>query len=92
MFTCLAVSGRPTPTLEWRRKEGGRYPMNSAATFNNGIFRIPIAVQSDEGEYYCKGTNVAGMSEIRTILFVQRGKQAALVKEKKLTVDVMMSK
>ncbi|XP_034337833.2 basement membrane-specific heparan sulfate proteoglycan core protein isoform X5 [Magallana gigas] len=72
VFTCLAVSGRPTPTLEWRRKEGGRYPMNSAATFNNGVFRIPIAVQSDEGEYYCKGTNVAGMSEIRTILFVQR--------------------
>lgn len=56
------------------------------------MFRIPIAVQSDEGEYYCKGTNVAGMSEIRTILFVQRGKQAALVKEKKLTVDIMMSK
>lgn len=72
-FRCLAVSGRPTPTLEWRRK-GGRYPMNSEATFNNGVFRIPVALQSDEGEYYCKGTNVAGMSEIRTILYVQRGK------------------
>ncbi|XP_056009495.1 basement membrane-specific heparan sulfate proteoglycan core protein-like isoform X3 [Ostrea edulis] len=70
-FRCLAVSGRPTPTLEWRRK-GGRYPMNSEATFNNGVFRIPVALQSDEGEYYCKGTNVAGMSEIRTILYVQR--------------------
>nr|XP_022341960.1 basement membrane-specific heparan sulfate proteoglycan core protein-like isoform X4 [Crassostrea virginica] len=71
-FRCIAVAGRPAPTLEWRRKEGGRYPMNTEATFNNGLFTIPRALQSDEGEYYCKGTNVAGMSEIRTILFVQR--------------------
>lgn len=51
--------------------------MNTEATFNNGLFTIPRALQSDEGEYYCKGTNVAGMSEIRTILFVQRGDYTA---------------
>ncbi|XP_061163155.1 basement membrane-specific heparan sulfate proteoglycan core protein-like [Saccostrea echinata] len=70
-FRCLATAGRPTPTLEWRRKEG-RYPMSQNAVLNNGVFRLPRAEMTDEGEYYCKGTNVAGMSEIRTILYVQR--------------------
>lgn len=44
--------------------------MNLVVIFNNGVFRIFIVVQLDEGEYYCKGINVVGMFEIRIILFV----------------------
>ncbi|XP_069115040.1 basement membrane-specific heparan sulfate proteoglycan core protein-like isoform X2 [Argopecten irradians] len=67
-FRCVAT-GTPVPTIEWRRGNGR---LSSSATINNGVLRIPNVQPSDEAEYFCKATNVAGTNEIKTILYVTR--------------------
>ncbi|KAL5013502.1 hypothetical protein ScPMuIL_007772 [Solemya velum] len=71
-FHCIAT-GSPTPTLEWQRKDS--QPLSARASFENGYFRIPAATHYDQAEYFCRATNAAGTSEIRTILYVERGPQ-----------------
>ncbi|KAK3104524.1 hypothetical protein FSP39_004009 [Pinctada imbricata] len=68
-FRCIA-NGRPTPVVEWRRSSGR---INPQATISNGVLRIPFALRSDEAQYFCKATNVAGTNEVRTILYVTEG-------------------
>ncbi|XP_021372607.1 basement membrane-specific heparan sulfate proteoglycan core protein-like isoform X2 [Mizuhopecten yessoensis] len=68
-FRCLAT-GTPVPTIEWRR--GGTGRLSSSATISGGLLRISNIQPSDEAEYFCKATNVAGSSEIKTILYVTR--------------------
>ena len=67
-FRCIA-SGTPAPTVEWYRRTG---TINPNAVISGGLFRIPIVQRSDESEYYCKASNVAGSTEIRTILYVTK--------------------
>ena len=69
-FRCIAT-GRPAPTVEWYRKNG---PMNSNAVISGGVLRIPITTRNDEAEYFCKATNNAGVTEVRTILYVTKSK------------------
>ena len=72
-FNCLAT-GSPQPTVEWYR--GGNRPLNpEATTTSDGLFTIPRARPEDESDYYCKATNEAGTTELRTILYVTRGMQ-----------------
>ncbi|XP_067659130.1 basement membrane-specific heparan sulfate proteoglycan core protein-like isoform X2 [Haliotis asinina] len=66
-FRCIAESSPPS-TIVWTRGESG--PLPDYATVENGVFRIPSVRKSDEAEYYCKATNPAGMSTVRTILYV----------------------
>ncbi|XP_060073482.1 basement membrane-specific heparan sulfate proteoglycan core protein-like [Ylistrum balloti] len=71
-FRCVAT-GTPVPTIEWRRGGNGR--LSSSATISNGLLRISNVQPSDEAEYFCKATNVAGTNEIKTILYVTRREQ-----------------
>jgi dystroglycan 1 len=73
-FRCIA-SGTPAPTIEWYRRTG---TINPNAVISGGLFRIPIVQRSDESEYYCKASNVAGSTEIRTILYVTKSKKPLL--------------
>lgn len=67
-FTCSAT-GSPPPLLEWTGGRGGQLPEGSS--FSNGVFRIPSARRTHEGEYYCTATNPSGREQVRTILFVK---------------------
>ncbi|XP_076086554.1 basement membrane-specific heparan sulfate proteoglycan core protein-like isoform X4 [Mytilus galloprovincialis] len=66
-FRCV-TTGRPAPTVEWRRGTG---TMNPSAVISGGVLRIPAALRSDEAQYFCKASNVAGTTEVRTILYVK---------------------
>ncbi|XP_048238836.1 basement membrane-specific heparan sulfate proteoglycan core protein-like isoform X2 [Haliotis rufescens] len=66
-FRCIAESSPPS-TIVWTRGESG--PLPDYATVENGVFRIASVRKSDEAEYYCKASNPAGMSTVRTILYV----------------------
>ncbi|XP_031342212.1 basement membrane-specific heparan sulfate proteoglycan core protein isoform X8 [Photinus pyralis] len=55
---CVA-RGNPAPSLQWRRVD--RPQMNERHSFINGVFRIPYAQKSDEGQYECVATNSAGV-------------------------------
>ena len=71
-FNCI-TTGIPPPTVEWYR--GGNRQLNPEATVtSDGVFTIPRARPDDEADYYCKATNEAGTTELRTILYVTRGK------------------
>ena len=74
-FTCI-VTGTPTPTIEWYRGSGEINP--EATITSDGVFTIPRVSPSDESDYYCKATNDAGTTEVRTILYVKRGKTILL--------------
>ena len=64
--------------MEWYR--GGNRPLNpEATTTSDGLFTIPRARPEDESDYYCKATNEAGTTELRTILYVTRGTIAAYI-------------
>ncbi|XP_063409056.1 basement membrane-specific heparan sulfate proteoglycan core protein-like [Mytilus trossulus] len=66
-FRCIAT-GRPTPTVEWRRGTG---TMNPSAVISGGVLKIPAALRSDEAQYFCQAINVAGSTLDRTILYVK---------------------
>ncbi|XP_063410398.1 hemicentin-1-like [Mytilus trossulus] len=66
-FRCIAT-GRPTPTVEWRRGTG---TMNPSAVISGGVLKIPAALRSDEAQYLCQAINVAGSTLDRTILYVK---------------------
>ncbi|KAF5283747.1 hypothetical protein FQR65_LT02641 [Abscondita terminalis] len=55
---CVAT-GNPTPTLEWMRVD--RRQLNPRHSFANGVFRIPFAQKSDEGQYECVARNSEGV-------------------------------
>ncbi|XP_014662216.1 PREDICTED: basement membrane-specific heparan sulfate proteoglycan core protein-like [Priapulus caudatus] len=86
-FQCIA-EGSPQPTLEWT---GGRNKeLNPESSFVNGVFRIPRARAEDEATYYCKGTNPAGSSDVRTVLFVKHEVGVPVVTTNVQTVEVMV--
>ncbi|XP_064610527.1 LOW QUALITY PROTEIN: basement membrane-specific heparan sulfate proteoglycan core protein-like [Liolophura sinensis] len=66
-FRCIAT-GSPQPTVEWSK--GGTGQLTPGATFDGGVFRIASVTRADEAEYYCKATNTAGTTTVRTILYV----------------------
>lgn len=70
-FRCIAT-GSPQPTVEWSK--GGTGQLTPGATFDGGVFRIASVTRADEAEYYCKATNTAGTTTVRTILYVTGGK------------------
>ncbi|CAG2244995.1 Laminin subunit alpha,Basement membrane proteoglycan,Basement membrane-specific heparan sulfate proteoglycan core protein [Mytilus edulis] len=69
-FRCV-TTGRPAPTVEWRRGTG---TMNPSAVISGDVLRISAALRSDEAQYFCKASNVAGTTEVRTILYVKSSK------------------
>ncbi|XP_070207543.1 basement membrane-specific heparan sulfate proteoglycan core protein-like isoform X4 [Littorina saxatilis] len=68
-FRCIA-EGTPAPTIRWTRGPDG--PLPDYATVQDGVFRIANIRKSDEAEYYCTATNIAGTSSTRTIVYVTR--------------------
>ncbi|VDI13303.1 heparan sulfate proteoglycan 2 (perlecan) [Mytilus galloprovincialis] len=66
-FRCV-TTGRPAPTVEWRRGTGS---MNPSAVVSGGLLRIQATLRSDEAQYFCKASNVAGTTEVKTILYVK---------------------
>lgn len=69
VFRCLA-DGSPQPTVQWSSGRNNAI-VNPEATFIDGVFRIPAARKSDEGEYFCTASNSMGTDNIRTVLFVK---------------------
>ena len=71
-FRCIAT-GSPAPSVEWTRGPDG--PLRAGITVRDGVFRIPSARTSDQSEYYCKATNAAGSSDVRTVVYVTGGER-----------------
>lgn len=65
------ASGVPSPTLRWTRVNGAA--LNQFHTFRDGIFHIPRATKSDDGNYICTGRNLNGEDSQSATLIV-RGK------------------
>ncbi|KAK4879912.1 hypothetical protein RN001_008058 [Aquatica leii] len=64
---CTAT-GNPTPALEWMRVD--RQPLNDRHSFVSGVFRIPFAQKSDEGQYECIARNSEGVQSSSVYLQV----------------------
>ncbi|CAG7838540.1 unnamed protein product [Allacma fusca] len=67
-FKCTAT-GFPTPSISWTGGRTGNLP--SHARVENGILRIPSVRKSDEAEYFCSASNLAGTENLRTVLYVE---------------------
>lgn len=64
------------PELRWEKAGNGLLSPDS--TFVDGSFRIGSARGSDQAEYFCLATNVAGSHRARAVLFVRGGKWRTL--------------
>ena len=67
-FRCRA-SGIPAPTLRWTRVDGAS--LNPFHTFRDGVFHIPRATKSDDGNYICTGRNPNGEDSQSATLIVR---------------------
>ncbi|KAL3861185.1 hypothetical protein ACJMK2_007245 [Sinanodonta woodiana] len=68
-FECI-VTASPRAKVEWHR--GDRPLSPEASVTQDGVFQLPRAQSSDEGDYFCKATNKVGTSDMRTILYVTK--------------------
>ncbi|XP_022668849.1 basement membrane-specific heparan sulfate proteoglycan core protein-like isoform X5 [Varroa destructor] len=82
-FRCIA-SGHPVPELRWEKAGNGLLSPDS--TFVDGSFRIGSARGSDQAEYFCLATNVAGSHRARAVLFV-RGDDIGATQAPQVTVS-----
>jgi len=59
------------PELSWVHVNGA--PLNPQSRFSNGVYYIPRARKSDEGQYACIGTNPVG-TDTRYVQLVVKSK------------------
>uniref|UniRef100_A0ABL0EJV2 Basement membrane-specific heparan sulfate proteoglycan core protein n=1 Tax=Rhodnius prolixus TaxID=13249 RepID=A0ABL0EJV2_RHOPR len=62
MVHCRAMSGIPTPTITWFRRDNRPFPSNVYHS-DNGVLRLNSVRLSDGGEYICKVENSVGSVE-----------------------------
>ncbi|KAJ8016910.1 hypothetical protein DPEC_G00012250 [Dallia pectoralis] len=67
-FHC-AVTGNPTPALEWIGGGPGNR-MSPNAVVRGGVLTIAVVERGDEGEYVCKALNTHGEHTARAVLYV----------------------
>ncbi|OWA51630.1 Roundabout-like protein 2 [Hypsibius exemplaris] len=71
VFECK-VKGDPEPTVTWRKKDGGRWPLkdNRVSLQDDRSLRIERVSPSDEGVYVCDAENIVGTASTTAILTV----------------------
>ena len=60
LFQCRALSGIPSPTIEWRTLSGTSLGRNVEILDQQGVVRITDVQKSNEDRYECSATNLAG--------------------------------
>jgi len=66
-----SASGVPTPSIEWRRKDGHQLP-KGRHDISQGVLKIKGLVKKDHGIYQCVVTNDVATLSVETVLVVER--------------------
>ena len=61
LFQCRVLTGIPTPEIQWRPLNGNSFGRNVEVLADGGVIRITeITKDTNEGQYECTASNVAG--------------------------------
>lgn len=69
-ISCRAISGIPTPTIEWSRRNGRPLPRHASQDYPETLMFNQLTLD-DSGEYECKATNLAGSVSVTASISVQ---------------------
>ena len=70
LYQCNVVAGVPSPVITWSRTD--QRPLTSnTEVLSGGLLRIARTTGEEEGEYRCRGENIAGSAEATTSLTIR---------------------
>lgn len=77
-ISCRAISGYPTPTVTWTRRNGRPLPSHASQDYP-GTLTFNSLTLEDGGEYECLATNLAGSVSITASVIVQQPPTVSII-------------